>query len=54
MKENYDEFKDLWVQTNGEKRLEHCMRQSQAEDWSQVKKLLQVILSGEDYIVGDF
>ena len=54
MKEIYDEFKDLWVQTNGEKRLEHCMRQSQAEDWSQVKKLLQVILSGEDYIVGDF
>lgn len=51
--EDYDEFKELWKQRNGEKKLEQLMKQSELEDWTHVKKLLNIILSGGEYISGE-
>ena len=53
MKDNYSEFIDLWRQANGKRKIERLKRQSSTEDWSQVEKLLNVILSGKEYIAGD-
>ena len=39
-RENYDAFIDLWKQTNGDKKLECCMKQSQTENSKQTLELM--------------
>lgn len=50
---NYNRFVNLWKQVEGIVILDNLMNQSPSEDWSQVQKLLDIILTGKKYILGD-
>ena len=50
---DYNCFIDLWNQSKGEKALTNIIHQTPEEDWTHVRKLIDIIMSGKEYILGD-
>jgi hypothetical protein len=47
------DFQELWQQSNSNSKLDTIIRKAIAENWQQVKKLLNIIMNSLSFILGD-